>query len=438
MLEIHMIPVTNGESTLLRLRAGAEEVNILFDAGLSGKECLGYLTRLGVRRLDVIIASHFDWDHVGGMKTVRDSIEVGEYWTGDIRPFEEYCRQPEPSMYVLRCLITADAPLRSRNGRNRLVWDGIRKSLAGGLLTLDVIAPPYSLWERLRQPGVASGLLEPSQAQAYRDRLLHYPESVEIEEIREERRTEGESDWEIVEPIGSEYDPPQGPITEEDIKEEYEPDMARFLSSATSPWNDMSLVVKLAYQSSVGPLSILFTGDLVDWSYVYAYHPSDAKCDLLKVPHHCSDIYVDRKEVMDWLEGEMLFLIEGFLRHGPDWLDRQLCVRSGSRYYRLWYRWWREFGPPFPYPFAWTPAPAAIPTDVVQWLSPTEAFYFPLDLGRVHLPAWTKREQIRNKVRALYCTREPRMPSGGSALGVSCGSHSGCSMRSTPLVLRWE
>jgi hypothetical protein len=441
MLEVHLVPVSNGDSTLLRFHAAASDVNILIDGGLKGHDVAKHLQRVGVSRLNVIVASHFHWDHVGGLKVVRDAVAVGEYWTGDLRPFEEYCRGPKPSSYVLRCLITADAPLRSRNGRNRLVWDGVREVFADGALKLEVFAPPYALWERLRQSGVASGLLVPSQAEAYRKRLVSQPEPLDIDDRRRgEERPDREGEWETATPIGPEYDRQHTPLTEEDVREPAEPDMARFLSSAVSPWNDMSLVIKVTYQGNAGAVTILFPGDLVDWSYVFAYHPSDTRAEILKIPHHCSDVHIDGREVDDWLRTEHEFLLEGLERHGPSWLEHQLRKRSGVRSYRQWYRYWREFAYPLPFGVIGPGRgqAAAIPTDVLDWLDPAEAFYFPLDQGSVHLPSWAKKERIRKRVKNVYCTRVPESKPSGSGVGVSCRDCSGCTLRSQPVVLKFS
>ncbi len=443
MLEIHMIPVSNGESTLLRLSGRRESAAVLIDGGLSSHECLSYVKSLGIKRLDIVVASHFHWDHVGGLESIRKDIEVGEYWTGDLRPFEDYCRGPS-SPYVLACLKTADGPLRSRNGKNRLVWDGVTKSFAGDELTIEVLAPPYDLWKRLRSPGVAAGLLRPDQENTYRKRLKGYPESLDIEDDVE-KGVEPEGNWETAQPIGRKHLGETARVTEDTIQREDEPEIAGFLTSAISPWNDMSIVVKVTFQSNVGSLSVLFPGDLTNWSYLYTYHPADARCDLLKVPHHCSDTYIDRDDVDNFINGEWRFLARGVARHGTSWLDKQLRLRAkrGGEPYYEWYIWWREFGP-FP-PFlafpSFTPmghaAPKVLPSDIMDWLQPTEAFYFPLRHGQVELPAWGKRERIRSKVGQLHCTREPSYRTKGTGLAKSCREHSGCKIRKEPMVFRW-
>ena len=72
-LEIHHIDVGQGDSTLI---VGANGKTILIDAGDRYKgvnEVIPYLEELGVKRLDFVIASHMDADHIGGLDEVLES-----------------------------------------------------------------------------------------------------------------------------------------------------------------------------------------------------------------------------------------------------------------------------------------------------------------------------------------------------------------------------
>ena len=78
-----MLDVGWGDAVLVQGRSGA----ILVDAGgrrpgtdLGRSVVLPALARLGVRRLDVLVASHGDRDHRGGLPSVLAGIEVGELW----------------------------------------------------------------------------------------------------------------------------------------------------------------------------------------------------------------------------------------------------------------------------------------------------------------------------------------------------------------------
>lgn len=66
-LELHFIDVGQGDAVLLRTPDGQ---NVLYDGGRSSGTVLEYLQGLGVPSLDVVIASHADADHIGGLAAV--------------------------------------------------------------------------------------------------------------------------------------------------------------------------------------------------------------------------------------------------------------------------------------------------------------------------------------------------------------------------------
>ncbi|MBI5177897.1 MAG: DNA internalization-related competence protein ComEC/Rec2 [Nitrospinae bacterium] len=81
--EVRFIDVGQGDATLIMMRDGT---NILVDGGLRFGEfdagelaVIPELRRLGVRRLDAVIATHGDSDHVGGLFAVMNRIAVKRY-----------------------------------------------------------------------------------------------------------------------------------------------------------------------------------------------------------------------------------------------------------------------------------------------------------------------------------------------------------------------
>lgn len=76
-LAVHVIDVGNADAILLR----SGSANMLIDAGENsdGDVVVDYLRGQGVSKLDLVIATHADADHIGGMDTVIREIEVGEY-----------------------------------------------------------------------------------------------------------------------------------------------------------------------------------------------------------------------------------------------------------------------------------------------------------------------------------------------------------------------
>ncbi len=78
VLKVTFIDVGEGDSCLIQTPGGK---NILIDGGkgFRGKEVLPFLKRKGIRRIDTMVATHPDMDHIGGLLAVLDSnIRIGE------------------------------------------------------------------------------------------------------------------------------------------------------------------------------------------------------------------------------------------------------------------------------------------------------------------------------------------------------------------------
>ncbi len=74
-VDFHFIDVGQGDSTLVQFATGE---NILIDGGKpeKGKQVLQYLREKGIHQLDWVVATHPDYDHIGGLITVLKNIDV--------------------------------------------------------------------------------------------------------------------------------------------------------------------------------------------------------------------------------------------------------------------------------------------------------------------------------------------------------------------------
>ena len=68
-LTLHFIDVGQGDSVLIQSPSGQ---NVLYDGGRKDDDALAYLQSVGVTKLDLVIASHADADHIGGLEAVID------------------------------------------------------------------------------------------------------------------------------------------------------------------------------------------------------------------------------------------------------------------------------------------------------------------------------------------------------------------------------
>ncbi|MCR5826556.1 MAG: MBL fold metallo-hydrolase [Oscillospiraceae bacterium] len=93
-LTVHFFDAGKADATLLTTADGA----VLIDAGEKGfgKTILAYLEEQGIERLDYLIVTHFDQDHVGGAAKVINNLAVGTVLQSncpkDSEEYEKYCK----------------------------------------------------------------------------------------------------------------------------------------------------------------------------------------------------------------------------------------------------------------------------------------------------------------------------------------------------------
>ena len=87
-LRVTFLDVGQGDATVIELPDGQ---TVLIDGGPAysrldmGSAVIGpYLWDHGIRRLDHVIATHPQWDHVGGLPWVIKTFDVGHYWSNGV------------------------------------------------------------------------------------------------------------------------------------------------------------------------------------------------------------------------------------------------------------------------------------------------------------------------------------------------------------------
>ncbi|WP_440895044.1 MBL fold metallo-hydrolase [Amphibacillus sp. Q70] len=89
-LVIHFIDVGQADATLFQ----TDDVTILFDAGnWNRRDVVEYLQALHIEKIDLLIGSHPDADHIGQMPLILEQFQVDEMWMSGVestsRVFEQ-------------------------------------------------------------------------------------------------------------------------------------------------------------------------------------------------------------------------------------------------------------------------------------------------------------------------------------------------------------
>ncbi|MDL2344418.1 DNA internalization-related competence protein ComEC/Rec2 [Deinococcus sp. MIMF12] len=133
--ELAFLDVGQGDSTLIRSRGlevlvdGGGSVGSDYDVGT--RTVVPALRALGVRSLDVVVATHADTDHIEGLPGVLRAMPVGELWIGQRKTDD-----PELTE-LLGAARERGVPVREVRRGDRLEAGGVR---------LTVLWPPGRLW----------------------------------------------------------------------------------------------------------------------------------------------------------------------------------------------------------------------------------------------------------------------------------------------------
>lgn len=122
-LELHFIDVGQGDAVLIR---GPDGQDVLYDAGRSPGPVLAHLRALGVERLDLVVASHADADHIGGMAAVVEEYRPRFYLGNDL---------PHPTLAFARLLEAIEAT-------GAAYLEPTARRIGLGPATLHVMPPP--------------------------------------------------------------------------------------------------------------------------------------------------------------------------------------------------------------------------------------------------------------------------------------------------------
>jgi hypothetical protein len=334
--EVTMLPVAAGDATLIVWFDGGTTHAILIDAGLREHEALSYLQSVGIFHLDLIILSHPDLDHLGGLLAIMKSraMSVDRIWCFDLAFLREFIRtgkipRPQPATreiiyeYALRSTLDQFSDiLRTANGNGVQVLqvsEGYKLCLGGVLL--EVLYPPQSFYDALHTPIAVQRMLNRKVPEDW-ERNQEEDDGSKALELSSE--APGERLTEMVE----RPEMPEGGVHLSDLPEESADERANE-SEQTEPdklpwrmvgtlYNNLSIVVKATFLGGINAPSILLPGDLSDWTTLVLRQWPNLRSDLLKMPHHGSkNVTCDVSAIREALDDP--FRWSWYLEHVYPW-----------------------------------------------------------------------------------------------------------------------
>ena len=338
-LQVEMVAVGHGDCFVLKWQPDeGEESIVVIDGGPRGRGASldAALGRLSAKRVDLMVLSHTDADHVDGLleyAKMPSRLPIDRYWGPCLPAFQRH-RWLFPGRIGRGLDIAADLE-QEIGARTAISWPVEHASwrTEDGGLQIHVLSPPGRLIERLligedavslflEQPMPVGWLLEPGGAGA-EDAFADLRSAIGSGEIDPARVPD-------VLPPSPPLGDPAALAAEAARDYGIEPEFF-----GNSVLNDTSLVLLVEADIGGVPKRMLFTGDLQTFTYLMANHPTGLGLEVVKAPHHGSRSHVGEKldaydEVWQWLRPRAVLVSAGG-KHGLPRNDfREAALRSGA------------------------------------------------------------------------------------------------------------
>jgi beta-lactamase superfamily II metal-dependent hydrolase len=317
---VHSFAVGHGDCTLVEFRHKKVVVfRLLCDAGTALPDALRQHLRNNLHSanrnfIDVVVLTHVDNDHQGGLPALfaSDEITVGEYWGPCLPAFRRLAPLFAPRVAAAVERASELEAAATRRGVS-IVYplEGYSFATCQHRVVISVASPASRLIGRLLSGSASTveSLLAPARLPlewliAGAPLSEDFEEGISVPDLRGRvHLTPG--DFTAGEPAPIHADKP---LLERRAAEargsEFEPNFF-----GNTVLNDTSLVVIVdVFLDGKRRRRIALTGDQENWSYIASRHPAGLGIDVLKVPHHGGSLYLADKQEEDAIEQTYLWL----------------------------------------------------------------------------------------------------------------------------------
>jgi len=340
-LQVASLGVGHGDALLLRWR-GAEKKECwtcLVDGGASPEILRDHIRDLGVNYLDLVVGTHPDSDHIGGLIGIAEHVQgIASYWAPPLPAFERHLW-----LFGKNCTEAIK--------RSRAVEDSLKP------IGTEVLYPVEGYFSAPFGPsGPRIHVLSPA-ARLVRQLLttddvswLFASEVMPLGWVLAETEEEDVEQAPDVAAIGRAL--ATGALRPGDISdslrrerearsEEKTLAKARSAQAGTAPeffgdsvLNNTSIVCWLEIPTDHRTHRLILPGDQENWTYLLARNPRGLHADVLKAPHHGGRLYLEQQDAHEEVFSHIrprVVLVSGNGRHGlPRGSIREAAIRWGA------------------------------------------------------------------------------------------------------------
>lgn len=336
-LRVTALGVGHGDAILIRWQYNGEPWTCLVDGGLSPTKLLERLKDNDVDRLNLLVLSHLDSDHIGGLEGLPQEIEIEHYWGPALPAFKKHLWLFPPR--AVESIVRGEKleeSLKKRHVPIHYPLEGYQSMPRGGGGIVSVLSPASRLIRRLltekdvvelftQHPMPLGWLLGPP---------LEQPEQSTAISRLDAALSRG-----VLDPEMDFADLPLNPALPR-------PDLDRMIqdwAKATnlepeffgdSVLNNTSLVLYFDIKTENKTHRLLLPGDQENWTYLLARNPRGLRADVFKASHHGGRIYLEGDLGHDELFSSVqpkVVLVSAEGRHQlPRTAIRQSAINWGS------------------------------------------------------------------------------------------------------------
>lgn len=102
-MKIHFINVGHGDTTLIDF----DGIYMLIDCNINGTDDYAYkyiddvvIENGGIKKIDYVVITHPDKDHIKGLDIIKENFEIGEIWESGFRRAEDAEESPEYDEFI--------------------------------------------------------------------------------------------------------------------------------------------------------------------------------------------------------------------------------------------------------------------------------------------------------------------------------------------------